>query len=83
MSTSTLKAWTRDEIARDPKHEACARKYEQGKLLLGLGDQVRLKRYMHLSRVYMPKGTEPKSESVSYQVTNPNGASPVRVKTCS
>ncbi len=33
-------------------------------------------------RVYIQKGAESKSESVSYQVTNPNGTCPKREKMC-
>ncbi len=56
MSTSTFKAWTIDEIARE---------YQGGKLLLGFKDQVRLKRHRHRSRVYIHRGVESESESVS------------------
>ena len=59
------------------------REYDGGKLLLGFKVQVRLKRHMHLSRVYIQQRAEYKSESISYQVMNPNGASPERVKMCS
>jgi hypothetical protein len=53
---STLKAWTRDEIAREVPTSSArlhTREYNWGKLLLGFGDQVRLERYMCLSRVYI------------------------------
>ena len=57
MSTSTLKAWTRDEIAREGSYEqhkaSHFRERDWGKLLLGLGSQVRLERHMRLSRVYI------------------------------
>jgi len=56
VSTSTLKAWTRDEIARRVPNSSTrlhTREYYWGKLLPGFEDQVRLERHMHLSRVYI------------------------------
>ena len=56
MSMSTLKAWTRDEIAR--RFLLAAQGFTLGnitggELPLGFRDQVRLERHMHLSRVYI------------------------------
>jgi hypothetical protein len=56
VSTSTLKAWTRDEIAREVPTSSArlhTRECNWGRLLLGLGSQVRLERYMRLLKVYI------------------------------